>query len=276
MPEHRVDRRQRLTNVVRSVLDTSSADYIVAVTMVRNERDIVSATVAHLLAQGVDLVVVADNNSTDGTAQSIDHLVDSGRVVVVSDRVEAFDQGLKLTRLSRWATANGASWVVPFDADEFYFGAPDETLRDTLLNSRHGVLCADVFEYVPSAAAIEDQHRSWSAADLVTRRSAAQALPKVVFRANYLARLSGGNHKVSHPEPTESGLRIAHLPVRNFDQMRRKYLEGARALEAAEIPSGVGRHWSKRAALSDDQLREMLRREFVGSDEVVEDPIVDW
>jgi hypothetical protein len=45
-----------------------------AVAMVRNEEDIITDVVRHLLAQGVDAVLVVDNMSTDRTRSRLSHL----------------------------------------------------------------------------------------------------------------------------------------------------------------------------------------------------------
>ena len=44
-----------------------------AVTMVRDEADIIETTVRHMLTQ-VDVVIVADNRSVDGTREILDSL----------------------------------------------------------------------------------------------------------------------------------------------------------------------------------------------------------
>ena len=55
---------------------------VVAVTMVRDEEDVIRSTVAHMLDE-VDAVIVADNLSTDRTREILDDLlalpVDPGR-----------------------------------------------------------------------------------------------------------------------------------------------------------------------------------------------------
>jgi D-serine deaminase-like pyridoxal phosphate-dependent protein len=112
---------------VRSVLTESPADGpIWAVTMVRNEADVVEETIINLIDQGVDVILVADHLSTDTTSAALAELSTRYPVHVVRDTAEPFWQADKVTRLARMATTRGAAWIVPFDADEIWRSAVRE------------------------------------------------------------------------------------------------------------------------------------------------------
>ena len=95
--------------------------------MVKDEADIVAATVAHMCGQ-VDAVIVADNNSTDGTRDILDGLP----VTVVDDPDPAYYQSRKMTALAGRARVEfDATWVIPFDADEWWY-SPHGRIADVL------------------------------------------------------------------------------------------------------------------------------------------------
>ena len=94
-----------------------------AITMVKNEADIIDRSVQHLLKQGVDHVLVADNLSTDATPDILTRLSRDHPVHVAHDRDPAHYQSWKMGLLAQAARRSGADWIVPFDADELWFGA---------------------------------------------------------------------------------------------------------------------------------------------------------
>ncbi len=103
---------------------------IIAVMMVRNEADVIRTNLAYHLAAGVDEFLVVDNGSTDGTGAILREFAGTGRVHV-SARPGTFLQADTTTELAREAYRRGARWVLPVDADEFWY-VPGGRLRDVL------------------------------------------------------------------------------------------------------------------------------------------------
>src|SRR4051812_23555139 len=93
--------------------------------MVRDELDILPYTIQHLLLEGVDRVLVADNMSTDGTLAWLNTA--PSKVQVIRDEEVGYYQARKMTDLAARA-AEPDDWVVPFDADELWTGI--DKLRD--------------------------------------------------------------------------------------------------------------------------------------------------
>ena len=79
---------------------------LVAVTMVRDEEDIVDWTIQHLLDQGVDHIIVADNMSTDGTWEWLKALAgapEQDSLIVVRDEEVGYYQSRKMSALAQQA-----------------------------------------------------------------------------------------------------------------------------------------------------------------------------
>jgi glycosyltransferase involved in cell wall biosynthesis len=223
-----------------------------AVGIVRDEADIIRATVTNFLEQGVERVVVADNGSTDGTA---DLVRDITGVTVVEDRSRAFYQGDKLTLLARAAARAGAEWVVPFDADELWT-APGGLAR-FLASSGADVVRAEVWNYVPSTSdpdAEPDPTRR-----LRRRQSEPATDPKWAFRAHRLAAVDEGNFRVFRTGSTADGLCIAHFPYRSEEQLLKKFRAGKEALDGTTLDQRVGYQWRTMGARPEAQLRAEWR-----------------
>ena len=107
---------------------------IVGTLMVRDEVDIVAAMVEHHLAQDIDMLIVTDNASADGTTEVLEAYVETGRVELHHDPVHRKQQGTVVTGMARRArTYHRADWVLNPDADEFMLPVDRSlTLRDAL------------------------------------------------------------------------------------------------------------------------------------------------
>jgi glycosyltransferase involved in cell wall biosynthesis len=228
------------------------------VTLVRDEVDIIAFTIAHLISQGVDRVVVADNDSSDGTTDLLQSLSISLPITLVVDREFGYYQSWKITRLARYAPCSGAQWVIPFDADELWV-APGTRLRDFLLNTDLDVVKASMMDYVPQVSDDNNEPNPY----LRIRHHVADVtkIKKVAFRAHPLARVAVGNHAVRHPGRAGDGLEIRHFPSRSREQLRRKVDQGANALAATDHPQEIGAHWRLGAQMTDDQLASMYGSE---------------
>jgi len=213
-----------------------------AVTMVKDEADIIERTIRHLVSQGVDGVLVADNGSTDETRKILGRLAGELPVYVADDHEPAYYQAVKMTLLSDWARKAGAEWIIPFDADELWF-ASGGTLAGWLRSTHADVVSARLFNVFPSTAP-----GGWA----IDRQP--HLHPKVAFRAHPEARLSTGNHSVQRVGRRAEGLRIVHLPWRSYEQFARKVRNGAQALSLTDLPQDVGIHWRETGSLPDEAL----------------------
>jgi len=224
-----------------------------AVSVVRDEADIVELVIDHLLEQGVDGILIADNGSVDGTRELLERrALRDPRVHVAIDAEPGHHQSEKITWLAHHAWRAGADWVVPFDGDEFMF-AEGQSLAAHLRASDAGMIYASFHHMVPVGEGPVD-------ADSVFVMDATSAFPgKVVLRSHPLAVVASGNHEAFRTGPVQVGLHVAHAIYRNPAQVARKLRQGAAAerLAGQRIAIKRGEHWAAGAALGDDQLAEL-------------------
>jgi hypothetical protein len=237
---------------------------IVGVAMVRDEADIIEATLRHHAAQGIERFVVADNGSADGTRDVIDGL--GLPLTVVDDHDPAHYQGAKMTALVRRHCEPG-DWIVPFDADELWSGESG-TLARAFASTAADVLLATVFDYLPQP---DDGDDPDPVRRIRWREATPEPLPVVAFRHHPGAVLHDGNHGVDRPGPRASGLVVRHYQYRTWEQFRRKVRQGRAALAATDLPESTGAHWRTLGALGDEALhREWLT--LLGAEGLVYDP----
>lgn len=246
---------------------------VVAVSMVRDEADIVAATVAHMCGQ-VDAVIVADNNSTDGTRDILDDLP----VTVIDDPDPAYYQSRKMTALAERArTEFGADWVVPFDADEWWY-SPFGRIADVLEAQSCWVAGADLYDHVATGhdPDLEDPTKriGW-------RRRDAAPLQKVACRPGPDLTIEQGNHDATYDVPADriDGLLVVrHFPYRSPEQMARKARNGAEAYAATDLPEDAGAHWRAyhqlMVAHGDEAIHDVFRMWFWTADPTTDPTLI--
>src|SRR5512143_161327 len=101
--------------------------------IVRNEVDILRINVLHHFSLGVDRFLIVDNGSTDGTDGVLRELSANGRLEWRRDG-GPYRQSEITTELAQEAFRQGADWVIPVDADEFWY-APFGDFRSVLEKS---------------------------------------------------------------------------------------------------------------------------------------------
>lgn len=226
----------------------------VGICMARDEADIIAATVRHMLAE-VDLVIVADNLSTDATRPILDALAEKhpGRIVVVDDLDPAYRQSEKMTALAlRARLEHAAEWIVPFDADEWWY-SPFGRIADVLADvaPQWLIVPAPLFDHVATS---EDPDVVDPIGRLGFRRRHPAPLPKVACRWRSDLVIEMGNHGASY---TGRGTRfdellvVRHFPYRSVAQLLRKVRNGSAAYAAAgdSLPASFGAHWREWGAL---------------------------
>ncbi len=110
-------------------------NHIVAITMIKNEADIIESFVRHTLLFA-DALVIADHRSTDGTMHILEELMKEGLALRLQNLTEeGHAQSKTMTRLMYVAIEEEkADIVVALDADEFLLseGAGNDETRNVL------------------------------------------------------------------------------------------------------------------------------------------------
>jgi len=250
---------------------------IFGISMVRDEDDILDVTLRHMLAN-VDHVLIADNGSVDGTRAIIEQAAaDTGRVTVVDDPEPGYYQSAKMTALAARAADMGATWVVPFDADELWT-AGRGLISDVIngLPDGIGAIEADFYHHFPTVLDPADgtiiERMGW--------RTTVSAIPKTAARCVPGLTIEQGNHwatvdrvVIPHGEPR---LVIHHYPYRSPEQVERKVRQGAAAYAAAPgLSRRYGYHWRDMAAELDAGATNLFSRWVRQDPEHEQDVIYD-
>jgi glycosyltransferase involved in cell wall biosynthesis len=269
-------RWERASRALRSAVRPVPPDGPVwGVSMVKNEADIIEDTVRNLFSQGVEQLIVADNGSTDGTLELLQRLAAELPVHVVIDPIVPRWQGEKMTHLARAAVRNGASWIIPFDADELWRGTGGRTVAEVLHMTTANISVASWWDFFP--VPVGDDDEAPYAERFPYRERDPRPQVKVAFRGNWPARIWMGNHHVTplRRPTTDTGLRVAHFQFRTPAQMIRKANDGARSSRlAGESPSDLPQ-WFELEGHDEEQAAAKLRN-LVNSRSLVFDPSTNW
>ncbi len=255
---------------------------VMGITMVKDEVDIVGRVIRNMLLQ-VDSVMVADNGSTDGTLEVLQALAveSSGRVTVTHDPEIGYYQSRKVTALAAAAHAAGATWVVPFDADEIWY-SPHGRIADVLTACAAAVVRADLYDHVATAV---DPAGSDPVASMGWRRRAPARLHKVACRAVLPVVIEQGNHGAhfdGYPGEPPQLLVVRHFPYRSVAQLVKKVRNGSAAYKATTLPEDHGKHWRDYGRLleagGEAAIGDLFRRWFwyadpAGVPDLIFDPV---
>jgi hypothetical protein len=214
---------------------------LIAITMVRNEADILPDFLGHCAAL-FDQVLAVDHGSTDGTAEM---LAAAARAMPL--RLWRFDQPAKaqslvLSALAREAVAQGADWVFPLDADE----VPDLPSRAALEARLAGAgpLAAWLWRNLwPGPDAAFAHCRLEGRFETAPSGVRKVALSRALLAGSPRLTIGHGSHAVyPRPDGIEAGDVIGellHVPVRAAERLR---LKVAMNLAANALRPGVQPH----------------------------------
>ena len=257
---------------------------VFGITMVKNESDIIAASVLHMLNQ-VDEVLVLDNGSYDGTREILEELP----VWVLDDPEPAYYQAIRITKLANIARERHADWVVPFDADEIWKTTRGGTIADVLADvpSHVGAVGATLFDHVVTNRDVAEERDPTKR--IRWRRRYPGELPKVACRTHPRLEIDQGNHRATvngwwtPMDPLCGLLEVRHFSYRSARQFINKVRHGAAAYAATNLPEDVGAHWRQYGRILDTEgetgLRRIFEKHFSSvdpeADDLVEDPAAE-
>jgi glycosyltransferase involved in cell wall biosynthesis len=251
---------------------------VAAVLLVKNEVDIIGATLDWLSTQ-VDEIIFQDNASNDGTRE----IAEAHGVTLIDDDDPAYYQAKKTTALGQRARGSGHNWVLPCDADEIWHtGEIKRPIRSYLagLGPEVQVVQAAMYHHFPTDdddPAVENPVKR-----LKWRQRESGALPKVCARTAPDLKIGAGNHDAHYTSDrwarsVKGDLSIRHFSWRTPEQYLRKIRIGQAAYAATELPESVGEHWRSWADKPDEAILEWydrwaLHRSPHGNSELILDP----
>lgn len=243
---------------------------VCAVMLVKDEADIIGYTIEHLAGQ-VDAIIVADNGSTDGTYEIANR---QGVTRLLRDDEIGYWQDRKTTALAQIARTDGHDWVLPCDADEFWYAPDGRSVSDFLDGTAPDVrvVTGSLFNHLPTALDDAEEEESNPFRRIEWRQRSHGALGKVCCRLTPDLQIHMGNHSASFDGRglTVSGLAVRHFSWRTEEQYVRKIRNGEAAYAATDMPESTGGHWRMFAGADDDAIRDHFRRWFH-----VDDPYAD-
>jgi len=214
--------------------------------MVRDEADIIRPMLEHHLEQGVDVLIVTDNGSVDGTAEILQEFSDRGLIDLRHDPVQRKQQSSVVTGMARdAATLYEADWVINADADEFWITRdPELTLKVAF---EHIDLAIQSFTVPVTDMTGPAAHAGSGLQRLIYRDERdvealnavglhAHATPDAVHVGDAEIEVAQGNHFVNveslgTPDPAYE-IEVLHFPWRSWSQFARKVENAGRAYES--------------------------------------------
>ncbi len=226
---------------------------LIAISMIRNEADILPAFLEHC-SDLFDETLVVDHMSVDGSAEILASAQSQMNLRVWRFPYQAYLQHQVTSALVREAFARGADWVFPLDTDEFPPVSSRSALIDCLptdalvarWNWRSLWPCKPQtfsrFEANTEYEAYLDPHR---VSKVIISRRALDAVGEV--------SVGQGNHVVQEIPRTEyasAGL-LYHIPLRQAERLALKTFLGNIANRARpDYMPGQARQWSRVLSMS--------------------------
>jgi hypothetical protein len=239
--------------------------------MVRDEADVVGISVRHHLSLGLAEILVVDNGSSDGTDRILADLARRHPVRWARDD-SGYRQAEIVSGLAGDAYRRGATWVLPFDADELWH-VPGGPLVELLAQTSSPALECEVRNFVQARS--ERVSRRESLLSMTRRVAAPVGLyddarlrleageiafvempypPKLLVRAGPRIELAFGAHGAEgldgEPTPTAAVLCL-HAPLRSRAALDRKAVNGRRT-KALGLHPEINWHLQRWARLQEE------------------------
>lgn len=225
----------------------------------RDEEDVIEANIAYHLERGVDLLIVTDNGSVDGTLEVLERYRREGHLHLIHEPASEYAAEEWITRMARLAATDfGADWVLNGDVDEFWW--PDRgTLKDVLaeIPRDYGILSVPRSDFLPGAGegsfvdrmVIRDlQSKAKMREKALPPKAAHRGSPEIVIGKAAHAVSGGGLKALVGWYP----ISVMHFPARSPSQWERKL----RNLHEGHVSSGRSVGGPKFRAVEEDRLAQ--------------------
>jgi glycosyltransferase involved in cell wall biosynthesis len=211
----------------------------IAVSVVRNCRDIISLSVLHHVLLGVDRCIVIDNGSTDGTLELLHAIAERIPKVEIRSDPSAYQQAEMVNGAINEYTTNRRTLIVPFDADEFW-DAPVGAVTQWMEQGTVDVIANPVVNFVQSRSVTAPTRFSWLRAFRTVRTTFPGKAPlydrqcsfveieyprKMIFCAEGKVSIGIGAHDVQMPDRKLAfcdQFCCLHLPLRSKAELAKR------------------------------------------------------
>jgi hypothetical protein len=227
-----------------------------AVSMIKDEADIIGHNLRWLYHIGVRRFVVMDNMSTDGTLAEIARFQadrPDADMLLLEDQTVAHYQAEKVSAMAQLARRRwpDLDWILPVDADEFCIARHGLTALAYVPAGVHALTIPKAIHFLRPGAPAADAPNPMAAMDV---RSALFVVPpKIILRASPDLHVTQGNHKAVHMRGSavvysggfQWGFYYREFQTRSFAHFLRKVRNGGRAILAARADHRDvgGEHW---------------------------------
>jgi len=252
---------------------------LVMTLVVRDEAEILPANLEYHFAQGVDLAIVTDHGSRDGTSELLREYEQRGLARVLRTEGMTHHQSRRVTRMARLAAIeHGADWVINNDADEFWWPVVG-SLADVFaaVPKRYGQITAPRNNFLPPLTGDRPFYEQLVVREKHSRNLVNAPLePKVAHRGDPAVVVNPGNHGISGaalaPAPDCGLLEVLHYPMRSFAQFERKVLATGVGYESLPFRSPeVGRDQLRLLELQrSGKLGAYFERQVLSVEEVLD------
>jgi hypothetical protein len=276
----------------------SNSKRIFSISMVKNEMDIIESFVRYHV-NIFDGMIFLDNGSTDKTVNILNHLKNEGLAISIfedDDGVFNFTQKINQTLLIA-AEQFKADIIVPLDADEFLISSNKGNPRKILEKIEYPTFSRVKWKtFVPTFDKNKNKKFVPSqitfARDDSVERYYKAILPRELVE-KYNVELANGSHDLTYEKRYDdsiervynTGLRLAHYPIRSKEQTISKIVVGwINELHRIDRNEGENFHWQKifdkikKDEKIDNEDVVKFAKEFALKDEdlkinITEDPI---
>ena len=209
---------------------------IIGMIPVYNEADVLDGVIAHLLSQGIELVIL-DNGSTDNSYEIASRYKGKGVLSLTKLVTERFEWGLILETLYEMALQHKPDWVLLSSADEFHESPyPNLTLSQAIeVEDRHGynLIQFNNFEFWPT-----EQDQASTKSDVRERMKYYTWNDDCQFHCwkvvDGIRVREGGGHYPIFPENVKTSVAPTKYVLRHYRV--RSYQQGVKKVFAERVP----------------------------------------